>query len=90
MSPRRAISSSNFEESVIHVSAVRRLRGEGEGGGSRMRGEKVEARTRRTRRRRGAAGRRRKRSDGQRTVVEQRRCYFRMNIVEGRLSLSQR
>lgn len=89
MSPRRAISSSNFEESVIHVSAVRRLRGEG-GGGSGMRGEKVEARTRRTRRRRGAAGRRRKRSDGQRTVVEQRRCYFRMNIVEGRLSLSQR
>lgn len=89
MSPRRAISSSNFEESVIHVSAVRRLRGGGVGG-SGMRGEKVEARTRRTRRRRGAAGRRRKRSDGQRTVVEQRRCYFRMNIVEGRLSLSQR
>lgn len=52
--------------------------------GPGRRGEKVEARTRRTRRRRGDAGRRKKkRSDGQRTVVEQRRCYFRMNVVEG-------
>lgn len=45
MSPRRAISGSNFEESVIHVSAVKRLQGDGEGEERRF-----EARTRRTRR----------------------------------------
>jgi len=48
MSPRRAISGSNFEESVIHVSAVKRLQAENER--RERKREKVVARTRRTRR----------------------------------------
>lgn len=84
MSPRRERSVAAISRNQRYTS--RRLVREDISTECRQKeSEESEARTRRTTSvTEGDVGRR-KRSDGHRTVVEQRRCYFRMNVVEGRL-----